>query len=78
MRDATVIRAPDSWGTHIESGIRGVTLCGRTFDLEADGVHREPYDPPKKASKDCDHPHIYLCSRCHSQRNRQRHERVVL
>lgn len=70
MRDATVIRAPDSWGTHIESGMRGVTLCGRVVDLGAEDVHREAYDPPRKADKDCDHPHIYLCNRCHSVRNR--------
>lgn len=73
-----VIRAPDGWGTHLESTFKGLTLCGETFDLEREDVHREPYDPPAKAAKDCNHPHIYLCSDCHSVQNRNQVERVAL
>ncbi|WP_226043502.1 hypothetical protein [Natrinema sp. DC36] len=72
-----IIRANDGWGTHFE-GVRGITLCGKAFDLSRDDVHREEYDLPDRAGPDCDHPHVMLCSDCHSIRNRNRVEGVAL
>jgi hypothetical protein len=55
-----VLRADDGYGCHIESGLRYVSLCGRTFD--PDDVDRERYEPPS----DHDHPHSSLCFDCHT------------
>lgn len=64
-----VIRAGDGYGCHFES-VRGVTLCGRAFDVGAEDISREQYKPPA----DPEHPHATLCFDCHSERNRQRGE----
>jgi hypothetical protein len=62
-----VIRAYDGYACHIES-VRGVTLCGRSFDITRDDIDREAYDI---SEVDEDHPHAYICMDCHSSHNRQ-------
>jgi hypothetical protein len=55
-----VLLADDGYGCHIESGLKYVSLCGRTFD--PDDVEREHYENPS----DHDHPHASLCFDCHT------------
>ena len=59
-----VLRAGDGYGSHIESGLQYVSLCGRRFD--PDEVDREEYDPPEV---DHDHPHATLCFDCDTVKN---------
>lgn len=55
-----VINADDGYAWHTEV-LRGVTACGKTFDIESDDVQREAYAAPP----DKDHPHATMCFDCH-------------
>jgi hypothetical protein len=53
-----VIHAGDGYGWHTEV-LKGVTACGRAFDLGDEDVTREPFDPPS-----ADDPHATCCFDC--------------
>lgn len=56
--------AGDGRGTHLETGLRGLTLCGRSINVGDDDVTREPYDPGENDE------HVTLCMDCSRVRNR--------
>lgn len=64
-RKRTAINADDGYGVHIESGLTGVALCGRTFPTNA--VERETYDPSREE-------HQSMCFDCSTVQNRARTE----
>lgn len=65
MTTGYVIHADDGYGWHTEI-MRGVTACGETFDVDAEHVQREPYEPPP----DHDHPHSTVCFDCYGHPRR--------
>jgi len=63
MAADVALRAADGYGTHLESGLQWVTLCGRV--LAPGETTREPYSTPEAP----DHPHTQLCFDCHTVAN---------
>lgn len=47
-------------GAHVESSLRGLTLCGRQIDVDRDDVRRESYVRPTSTS----HDHATMCVDC--------------
>lgn len=65
-RDAQFVLVEDrgrSSITHLESGLRGVTLCGWAFEPDGDAVDRAPYDNSSHRFEEP--PHATICADCH-------------